>query len=75
MHAKKRKNLPWIFIVITCVDGNHRLGRDATLADWADQRVPRLLHPHVNTWPAVQMPALRHYRLLRSVQANIALED
>ena len=75
MDEKVRVDLPWIFVVITCVDGNHRLCRDATLTDRADQRVPRLLHPHVDAWPAVQVPALCHYRLLRSVQANVALKD
>ena len=71
----RTRDVPWIFIVITCVDGNDRLGRDTTLADRADQRVPRLLHPHVDARPAVQVPALSYYRLFCSVQADIALED
>ena len=70
----KLLNLPGILIVVSRVNWDDGLGRDATFADRAYHSVARLVHPHVNAGPAVQMTALANYWLFSSVQTNVTLE-
>ena len=68
------RNLPWIFIVLLCIDWNDTVWWDSTLAHWTYHRLSWLIHPSVYTWPAVKMPTLAYYGLFGSLQADVAFE-
>lgn len=48
---------------------------NAALANWANHRLPWLLHPFVNALPAVEVAALCDYRLLHGIKTYITFED